>query len=96
MLNRGGYLEKYMDHTNNGTYQLFKRDPTTKLKYKTFRQLKALKDKKLIDNKLYYYLKPTDSPVVRSYGQKKYTITKIHIPGVPLRSIVSFSGSQSS
>ena len=71
MLNRGGYLEKYMDHTNNGTYQLFKRDPTTKLKYKTFRQLKALKDKKLIDNKLYYYLKPTDLPVARSYGQKK-------------------------
>ena len=26
------------------------------------KQLKVLKDNELIDNKLYYYLKPTDSP----------------------------------
>ena len=41
-----------------------------------------------IDNKLYYYLKPTDSPAPRFYGQPK-----IHKPGVPIRAIVSYSGS---
>ena len=41
------------------------------------KRLKVLKDNKFIDNKLYYYLKLTDSPVPRIYGQPK-----IHKPGV--------------
>ena len=65
-----------------------KKDPTTKVKTKTLKQLKVLKDNEFIDNKLYYYLKPTDSPVPRFYGQPK-----IHKPGVPIRPIVSYSGS---
>ena len=73
-----------MDHINNGPYQ----DPTTKIKTKTLKQLKFLKDNEFIDNKLYYYLKPTDSPVPRFYGRPK-----IHKPGVPIRPIVSYSGS---
>ena len=52
------------------------------------KQLKVLKDNEFIDNKLYYYLKPTDSPAPRFYGQPK-----IHKPGVPIRPIVSYSGS---
>ena len=52
------------------------------------KQLKVLKDNKFIDNKLYYYLKHTDSPAPRFYGQPK-----IHKPGVPIRPIVSYSGS---
>ena len=40
----------------------------------------------MIDNKLYYYLKPTDSPAPRFYGQPK-----IHKPGVLIRPIVSYS-----
>ena len=52
------------------------------------KQLKVLKDNKFIDNKLYYYLKPTDSPAPRFYGQPK-----IHKPGVPIRPIDSYSGS---
>ena len=39
----------------------------------------------MIDNKLYYYLKPTDSPAPRFYGQPK-----IHKPGAPIRPIVSY------
>ena len=85
ILNREDYLEKCMDHINNGPYQLLKKDPTTKIKAKT---LKVLKDSEFIDNKLYYYLKPTDSPASRFYGQ-----SKIHKPGVPIRPIVSYSGS---
>ena len=77
-----------MDHINNGPYELLKKDPTTKTKTKALKQLKVLKDNKFIDNKLYYYLKHTDSPTPRFYGQ-----TKIHKLGVPIRPIVSYSGS---
>ena len=77
-----------MDHINNGPYQLFKKDPTTKIKTKTLKQLKVLKDNEFIDNKLYYYLKPTDSSAPRFYGQPK--IQKL---GVPIRPTVSYSGS---
>ena len=61
---------------------------TTKIKTKTFKQLKVLMDNEFIDNKLFYYLKPTDSPAPRFYGQPK-----IHKPRVPIRPIISFSGS---
>ena len=47
-----------MYHINSGPYQLLKRDRTTNIKARTLKQLKALKDNKFIDNKLYYYLKP--------------------------------------
>ena len=82
-----------MDHMNNGPYQLLKKDPNTKIKTKTLKQLKVLKDNELIDNKLYYYLKPTDSPVPKFYGK-----LKICKPGVPICPIVfivlsSYSGS---
>ena len=88
ILNREDYLEKCMDHINNGPYQLLKKDPTNKIKTKTLKQLKVLKDNEFIDNKLYYYLKPADSPAPRFYGQPK-----IHKPGIPIRPIVSYSGS---
>ena len=86
--NHEDYLEKYMDHINNCPCQLLKKDPTTKIKTKTLKQLKVLKDNEIIHNKLYYYLKPTDSPVPRFYGQPK-----VHKPGVPILPIVSYSGS---
>ena len=62
IVDREDYLEKCMDHTNNGPYQLLKKDPTTKIKAKALKQLKARKDNEFIHNKLSYYLKCTDSP----------------------------------
>ena len=56
-----------MDHISNGSYQLLKKDPTTKIKPKTLKQLKVLKNNEFIDNKLYYNLKLTDSPAPRSH-----------------------------
>ena len=88
ILNREDYLEKCMDHINNGSYQLLKKDTTTKIKTKTLKQLKVLKVNEFIDNKLCYYLKPTDSPAPRFYGQPK-----IQNPGAPIRPIVSYRGS---
>ena len=46
-----------MNHINNGSYELLKKDPTTKIKTKPLKQIKVLKDNDFIDNKLYYYLK---------------------------------------
>ena len=73
-----------MDHINNRPYQLLKKDPSTKTKTKPLKQLRVLKDNDFIDNKLYYYLKPTDSPAPRFYGQPK-----IRKPEVPIHPIVS-------
>ena len=88
ILNREDYFEKCMNHINNGPYQLLKKGPTTKIKTKTLKQLKVLKNNEFINNKLYYYLKPIDWPAPRFYGQPK-----MHKPGVPIRHIVSYSGS---
>ena len=52
------------------------------------KQLKNLIDNELFDIKLSYYLKPTESPGPRFYSQPK-----IHKPGIPMRPIVSYSGS---
>ena len=49
---------------------------------------KDCKVKEFIDNKLYYYVKPTGSPAPKFYGQPK-----IHKPGVPILRIISYSGS---
>ena len=64
-----------------------KKDPTTKIKAKTLKESKALKDNKFIDDKL-YYLKPTDMPAPRFY----YGQPKIHKSGHAIRPIVSYSG----
>ena len=77
ILNLEDYLEKCMDHINNGPYQLLKKDPTTKIKTKTLKQLKVLKDNQFIGNKLYYYLKPTESPAPRFYGQLKINKSRV-------------------
>ena len=71
ILNREDYLEKCMDHINNGSYQSLKKEPTTRIKIMTLNQLIALKDNELIENKLYYFVTPTDSPAPRFYGQPK-------------------------
>ena len=60
-----------MVHISNGPYQLLKKVPTNKIKAKTLKQLKVQKKSEFIDNKLYYYLKPTELPAPRFYGQPK-------------------------
>ena len=51
-----------MNHINNEPYELLKENPTPKIKVKILKQLRVLKDKEFLDNKLYYCLKLTDSP----------------------------------
>ena len=71
ILNHEEYLEKYMNHLNNGPYQLLIKDPTTKIKTKTLEKLNIFKHNEFIENNLYYYLKPTDLLAIRFYGQPK-------------------------
>ena len=54
------------------------------------KQLIVLKDNEFIDNKLYYYRKPTDSPAPRFHSQPK-----IHTRGVPIRPIAAYGASPS-
>ena len=54
ILTREGYLEKCIDHINNGLYQSLKTYSTVNIKAKTLKQLKALKGDGFIDNKLYH------------------------------------------
>ena len=51
ILNSGNYLEKCMNYINNDPYQLLKKDPAAKIKVKTSKQLKALKDNEFTDIK---------------------------------------------
>ena len=51
ILNREDYLPISMDHINYVPYQLLKKDPTTKIKAKTLKELKTLKDNTFTDNK---------------------------------------------
>ena len=83
-LNCEDYLEKCMNHINNGPYQSIKKVSTTKISARTLKQLKGQKDSNLIYNKLYYYLKATDSPAP---SHPKNTQ-----PGVHISPIVSYSG----
>ena len=54
ILNRRDYLEKCIDHINNGPYQLLNKDTTTKIKAKTLKQSKVIMDNEFIDNKISY------------------------------------------
>ena len=65
-----------------------KKDPTTKVKTKTLKQLKVRRTTSLLIINYMIIKKPTDSPVPRFYGQPK-----IYKPGVPTCPIVSYSGS---
>ena len=61
--------------------------PTTKIKAKALKQLKALKDNEIIDDKLYYYLKPADLPPPRFYSQPKYISQEfLYVLYVPISS----------
>ena len=48
-------FEKCADHINKGPYQLLKKDHATKIKAKTLKQLKVLKDNNFINNKLHVF-----------------------------------------
>ena len=73
ILNREDYLQKCIYHINNAPNQLLEKHPTIKIKTKTLKKWKPLKDNEFIDSKLYYYLKPTDWLRLYFMVHQKYT-----------------------
>ena len=71
------YLEKCLEHINNRPYKYLKHDHTESIKRKARKKLQSLKDREIIDQCLYFKLKPTP---------------KIHRTGTPIRPIVSYTG----
>ena len=87
ILDKTDYIEKCNDHIDNGPYQCLNKDPTKSIKKKCLDKLQSLKKNNHLDQTLYNRLKPTDSPAPQFYG-----LPKIHKPDVPIRPIVSYTG----
>ena len=88
VLNKDDYIRKCKDHIDNGPYERLESDPMNDIKKEVWRKCKDLADREIIDQQLYYKIKPTDSHAPRFYG-----LPKIHKPGIPIRPIVSYVGS---
>ncbi|XP_076061217.1 uncharacterized protein LOC143036997 [Oratosquilla oratoria] len=69
-------------------YTIILHDPTKKLQMKVERELKELKDKRLITEDVWRKRRPGDSIIPKFYG-----LPKIHRYNIPLRPIVAFRGS---
>ena len=87
ILNKEDYIRKCNDHIDNGPYQYLKKDLTESIKREARQKLQRLLDRNIIDKELYWKLKPTDSPAPKFYG-----LPKIHKPEIPIRPIVSYTG----
>ena len=78
ILSKADYIKKCKEHIESGPYETLKRNPTESIKRECLKKLKSLKDRNIVDQSLYYKLKPTDSPAPRFYG-----LPKIHKQGIP-------------
>ena len=87
ILNKEDYIRKCNEHLENGPYIKTKKDPTSSVVSQITRKLSVLRDNKLIDQQQYLKLKPTGSQPPRFYG-----LPKIHKDGIPVRLIVSYTG----
>ena len=79
------YLQKMEEHLNTSTYSLLKKNPTDSLSRKLDNVLKKLLNEGKISKKFH-----DDSRVLHPRTPQLYGLPKIHKPGNPLRSIVSF------
>ena len=87
-VNKEDYIKKCNDHLDSGPYIKLKKDPTERIIREARTKLAILRDNGTIDQSLYFKLKPTDSQAPRFYG-----LPKIHKASIPVRPIVSYSGS---
>ena len=85
ILSKEDYIKKCNDHLDGGPYIKLQKDPTERMKRERRTKLAILRDNGTIDQSLYFKLKPTDSQAPR--------VPKIHKANIPVRPIVSYSGS---
>ena len=87
-MNKNDHNNKMLNILNDqNTFKVVDVDETMKQEDKLIRKLKQLKNDGFINEKEYNYCRPTGSQPARMYG-----LPKIHKIGVPLRPIVSASG----
>ena len=87
ILDKSDYVKKCYEHIDNGPYKRLKRDPTETIKKDTRTILLTLNREGFIADMLYYKLRPSDTPPPRFYG-----LPKVHKQGIPIRPIVSCTG----
>ena len=88
ILDKEDYIKKCNDYLDSGPYIKLQKDPTERIKREARTKLAILRDNGTIDQSLYFKLKPTDSQALIFYG-----LPKIHKASIPVRPIVSYSGS---
>ena len=86
ILNKEDYIRKCNERLENGPYIKIKKDPTSSVVSQIIK-LSVLRDNKLIDQQQYLKLKPTGSQPRRFYG-----LPRIHKDRIPVRPIVSYTG----
>ena len=87
VLDKEDYIKKCNEHLTSGPYTKLKKDPTSSVVSKVTKKLIELRDNNLIKQQEYFKLKPTGTQPPRFYG-----LPKIHKDGIPMRPIVSYTG----
>ena len=87
VLDKEDYIKKCNEHLTSGPYTKLKKDPTSSVVSKVTKKLIELRDNNLIEQQEYFKLKPTGTQPPTFYG-----LPKIHKDGIPMRPIVSYTG----
>ena len=87
IIDKNDYIQKAEELLNTNTYKKIPEDPTNKQKNKLVNILKSIKSEGGLSEETYKKLYPTGAVASKFYG-----LPKIHKPGIPLRSIVSSTG----
>ena len=88
VMDKEDYINKSQDLLKEDTYRVIPEDPTNQQKNKLILLLKKIKNEGGISKEKYRNMYPTGAGISKFYG-----LPKVHKAGVPLRPIVSSSGS---
>ena len=86
-LDKEDYIKKCNDHLTSRPYTKLKKEPVSSIVSKVTKKLIELRDNMLIEQQEYFKLKPTGKQPPRFYG-----LPKIHKDGIPVRPIISHTG----
>ena len=87
IMEKSEYIKKAEELLNTETYKMIPEDPTNKQKNRLINTLKNIKAEWGLNEEMYRRLYPTGAESLKFYG-----LPKVHKPGIPLRPIVSSTG----
>ena len=87
IMEKNEYIKKAEELLNTDTYKKIPEDPTNKQKNRLINILKNIKTEGGLNEETYRRLYPTGAVSSKFYG-----LSKVHKPGIPLRPIVSSTG----